>query len=634
MVDFRKWFPVLAVVAVMIAMAVPASAQTPPPAFGCVANAGVPPVLRAEGLTELTGDIILNCTGGQPAGQGGNAPAAVPQVNFQIFLNTNVTSRLLNSPVSEAILTIDEPVPANQRLCSPASTSPVVPCVVTPAPGNITGVNYAGASPVTTPNVFLGEQAGANSIVWRGIPVDAPGTTGTRVIRITNVRANANQLGVSSTLIPSQIITFISATSSTSIPINNPQQTTGFVLPGLSFSVRNAANDASLATAGLSALQCNSLNKDIAGDNTKAVSAVSGYLRFMEGFASSFKPRNAAAFTSADVSPAPIAQDQLGSIYNTETGFYNPVLAITNSSNSAGLANQGTRLMARFNNIPQGVQLFVGVYETGATATTGGTGGAGAVGSRVRLISTDATGAGAFSAASATSGNYAPVTLSGGSGVAVWEVMRADSILTETVDIPMAFAFVSNTTANLPALGTGTVNGNFAPISTVTTASSSAPIPRFADTATNRNAIVVNACSTNLLFPFVTNQAGFDTGIAISNTSQDPFGTGTQSGACRINYYGGTSGGGAAPAAQTSGVVAAGAQLLFVVSTGGNLGVAGTPGFQGYIIAQCAFQYAHGFAFISDGPIGSARVAEGYLALILDSSIGSRTSYASEVLSH
>jgi len=45
------------------------------------------------------------------------------------------------------------------------------------------------------------------------------------VIRITNIRANANQLGVSSTLIPTQIVMFISVTGTTSVPINNPQQT-------------------------------------------------------------------------------------------------------------------------------------------------------------------------------------------------------------------------------------------------------------------------------------------------------------------------------------------------------------------------------------------------------------------------
>ena len=146
----------------------------------------------------------------------------------------------------------------------------------------------------------------------------------------------------------------------------------------------------------------------------------------------------------------------------------------------------------------------------------------------------------------------------------------------------------------------------------------------------------INQCATNLLFPFVTNQAGFDTGIAISNTSRDPFAdqnTRLQAGTCTLNYYGGTTGGGAAPAAQTTNAaVEGGAQLLFVLSSGGNLGVAATPGFQGYIIAQCRFQYAHGFAFVTDGPIGQAKVAEGYLALVMDASVGTRTGSLSEVL--
>jgi hypothetical protein len=121
--------------------------------------------------------------------------------------------------------------------------------------------------------------------------------------------------------------------------------------------------------------------------------------------------------------------------------------------------------------------------------------------------------------------------------------------------------------------------------------------------------------TTTLLFPFVTNQAGFDTGIVISNTSLDTVGTTPQSGTCRLNYFGTTAGGGAAPAAQTSQTVPAGGQLTFTVSAGGNLGVTATPGFQGYIIATCNFQYAHGFAFVSD--LGTLRFATSYLALVV-----------------
>ena len=39
------------------------------------------------------------------------------------------------------------------------------------------------------------------------------------------------------------------------------------------------------------------------------------------------------------------------------------------------------------------------------------------------------------------------------------------------------------------------------------------------------------------------------------------------------------------------------------------------PNFQGYMIAICQFQYAHGFAFVSD--LGAQRLAMGYLALVI-----------------
>ena len=66
--------------------------------------------------------------------------------------------------------------------------------------------------------------------------------------------------------------------------------------------------------------------------------------------------------------------------------------------------------------------------------------------------------------------------------------------------------------------------------------------------------------------------------------------------------------------------VPAGQQLTFTLSGGGNLGIAATPGFQGYMNATCNFQYAHGFAFISD--VGANKVSEAYLGLILDQGTG------------
>jgi hypothetical protein len=134
-------------------------------------------------------------------------------------------------------------------------------------------------------------------------------------------------------------------------------------------------------------------------------------------------------------------------------------------------------------------------------------------------------------------------------------------------------------------------------------ASSSLPIPRFIDTSTATNVVAVTICRTNLLFPFVTNQSGFDTGLAISNTSTDPFGTAAQQGPCTLNFYGAN-----APAAVTTASIASG-------TTYTNLASLAAPNFQGYMIAVCNFQYAHGFAFVSD--LGARNLAMGYLALII-----------------
>ena len=643
MVDFRKWFPALAVVALAFGAASTANAQQVA-AFSCVGNAGVPPIVRAEGLTELVGDLVLNCTGGTPTAAG----STVPQANVQIFLNTNVTSRLVADPWSEALLMIDEPSAAAQRYCSVNGGCSITGVgAAAGSDGIVDGVDYdqTSGSGGTVPNVYQGRNAGANSIVWLGVPIDPPGTNATRVIRITNIRANANQLGVSSTLIPTQIVMFVSVTGTTSVPINNPQQTVAFIQPGLSFSTRQAVN---------SYLQCVSFNSAAATDSSKAlINGMGTIVRFSEGFASAFKRRNAAAYVDGDTSPTPVDQNVPGAIYNTETGFLNQTPSIVTGSSAnglaaAGLADHGTRLMARFANVPAGVVMYASLYpvvtcsDCGPSSRPAITSVRAATSSTLtmaRLVTTDANGGGSFSRVTGTNTSSfdfgaatAPIALNNGAGMAVWEVLQADPLTSQTYEFGIGVSYVANTSNNLPGLGSATVAGSFAPLSTVTTQSASAPLPRFADTSSARTIFTISACTTNILFVFLTNQAGFDSGIAISNTSVDPFGTAPQSGPCKLNYYGETTGGGAAPAAQTSAVVPAGKQLTAVLSTGGNYGIAATPGFQGYMIAQCQFQYAHGFAFISD--VGANRVSEAYLGLILDSGLPSRTLFQSEILGH
>ena len=102
----------------------------------------------------------------------------------------------------------------------------------------------------------------------------------------------------------------------------------------------------------------------------------------------------------------------------------------------------------------------------------------------------------------------------------------------------------------------------------------------------------------------MTNIQGFDTGLAIANTSTDPFGTGAQAGSCNLNWYQGANN----PAVTPTGSIASGT----VYTTLASLAV---PGFNGYMIAVCSFQYAHGFAFISD--LGARNLAMGYLSLVI-----------------
>ena len=627
MLAFRKWFLVLALVTLTAALA---SAQTPvaPGAFQCTANAGVPPLVRAEGIAELVGDLVLNCTGGYPAGFvdiTGSGPASIPQINVQIFLNTNITSKLLDvtNNFSEALLMIDDPKSDDQKVCVLSTTATcAVPTTRAFDPGNV--YKPVNLNPY---NVWQGRQAGDNSIAWLGIPIDAPGSGRQRIIRMTNVRANANQLGVSSTLVPTQIVAFISATGTTSIPINNPQQTVAWIQKGLAdFRIRNNKDDGGKPNLNQCAGSTDS-RKDLFTDPTKSDKyCANGRMIFEEGFASAWKTRFSGSSSPWLSGPNQNAPGQI--FTSSESGFFvNSHSGWGSLAFAAGVATQGTRLRVAFNNVPAGLRLYVSEHPFKWDS---------AVNDAI-LVNTAQDGSGAFSATptsfytatkdtrscdfmQSTAGGvlyrFAEVPIFGGSGVAVWEITATDPLAVQRMDFGFVVAYVANTPNNLPAIGTATANGMFAPISTVTKASGFAAVPRFADTSSAKDVFKIQQCATNLLFPFVSNQAGFDTGMVIANTSKDPWDHDVEAGTCEINYYGDTNGG-AAPPKQTSATIPAGDYLAWTLSGGGKFGVTATPGFQGYIIARCKFRWAHGFAFISD--VGAQRLSHGYLALVMDS---------------
>jgi hypothetical protein len=630
MLAFRKWFLALALVTLTVAMA---SAQTTSAAFSCTANAGVPPLVRAEGIAELVGDVILNCTYGYPAlfaNEGSSTimgAASVPLINVQIFLNANVTSRLYETTYnsSESLLMIDEPTDAQQKICTVTQQNQVNGCAVNPRPWDpqnvykpYTVTTNGTVSYYNPYNMFQGRVATVSSVAFLGVPIDAPGTSFTRVIRITNIRANANQLGVSSTLVPTQIIAYISATGTTSVPINNPQQTVAWVQQGLSYTTRNAADSSSSAVAFN---QCSSSYTYLYATPTyDAYACPQVRLRFTEGFASAWKTKLSAGPTSGENQNTP------STVYTqSESGFMrqsdNAIGGWGSLAGSAGagVASQGTRLRVQFNNVPAGLRLFVTLHPIGYSATandavlvstaTDGTG------SYVATSKNANTAASCSSITAAQNVEFAEISIFSNTGVAVWEVTATNALAIQTMDFGLIVAYTANTVNSLPGIATVTTNGTFAPISTVVTASAIYPVPRFADTSTAKSTFYTQQCVTNLLFPFVTNQAGFDTGMVISNTTKDPWGHSTETGTCELNYYGDTNGG-AAPAQQVSSAIPAGDYAAWTLSGGGKFGVTATPGFQGYMIVRCKFRYAHGFAFISD--VGAQKLSHGYLALVMD----------------
>ena len=98
-------------------------------------------------------------------------------------------------------------------------------------------------------------------------------------------------------------------------------------------------------------------------------------------------------------------------------------------------------------------------------------------------------------------------------------------------------AFKTRVERNAPAPGLNTVDLSYAPATPNPSAGSASTIPRFCDTSTSGAIRNVSICRTVLLFPFISNQQGFDTGIAIADTAHDPFGSTSQCGACSLTWY-------------------------------------------------------------------------------------------------
>jgi hypothetical protein len=194
-------------------------------------------------------------------------------------------------------------------------------------------------------------------------------------------------------------------------------------------------------------------------------------------------------------------------------------------------------------------------------------------------------------------------------------VAGGNDAVVENLRIPIAVSKAFGAPSPLPQ-GTVTVMADLYPKLGPFPDVAGSKIPQYSGTSCQKGPltiITVQAGSTSLLIPYATTAAGYNTGIAISNTTTDPF-TGNPASAVKQNgtitfyFYPQTGAKFQYPAAGgtlavggglTAGVLNSGG--LYTVLLSELLAAANAPAdFSGYIVAVCTFTNGHGQYFITD----------------------------------
>jgi uncharacterized protein (TIGR03437 family) len=385
-------------------------AQQPSSSARCQVSTS-PPQVRAEGLTERLGDILLQCSG--------STPGALFNGNFTLFFPVNVTNRVdANNLTRDAVVSVD------------------------------LGSGFF-------PTAIAGQVSGSN-ISFNGISFTAP-ASGNVNVKISNIRAAMNQLGLTSA-VPAQV----TAQLSSSLAVDKSQFVVAFSQAGL-FSSLSSTTITCVGSPAPDTFDLPSLF---------AAGTAFSSTRVTEGFATAFEARTAGVDT-------------------------------------------GTRFLVKYTGFPATTHLFIPDAVAGSDAlqpTAGGDmtlpqavgqymPGSGAL-VLVRVTGADSTGAGGSAvappqgSAPVTLGSVSEVALTNGAGYAVYEVAAANPSVQESAQFP---TFVSLPRFTPPAVAQETVG--LAPVSSVTTASATAPVPRFTAVAMQSDCKLLGDCTTPFVAP-------------------------------------------------------------------------------------------------------------------------------------
>src|SRR5581483_9301280 len=272
---------------------------------------------------------------------------------------------------------------------------------------------------------------------FSGVRFDEPGEGAVRTLTFANLRVNAARRLDD----PGPVVASVSASG---VKLASSTANVGFVAPGYSMATRSA-DDSAAANAEFHVSE--SHNAALAADNRARVSTIDFNLKFSEGFANSFRTREAGA-----------VQNSPATTWFSESGFANP--DFSDNLSTAGHADTATRLVARFTGVPEGVKVFVTVAPSphGTDSSVD-----------ARLISADENGFGGSDVTPTTSVQIeghalglAPVAISNGNGTAVWEIRAADGASIEAASFGVVFAFNKGAgdTDNAP----GRIEGMLGPV--------------------------------------------------------------------------------------------------------------------------------------------------------------------------
>jgi hypothetical protein len=588
MAEFRKLFLVLAAIAVF-------SVSGYADAFTCVGNPGANKALRGGGITELLGDVVLTCGDN-------NTPQAETTVTGSFTVQISNGANTITNRIGDLDTTV-----GGYPTTAAAEVKNQFGNVLQVVRGFLSADNQ---NIMLFPNVIL--------------PTNTVGVQ----VRFANIRVKADP--VTSTSVPIQVYATV-GTAQGNFPITNSLQSPGIIYPSLAFSVTDCAGG---SAPSLAYQQCISEPRRGAG-------FLSFGIKFQENLTT-------AAFLNkrgGPSNPRPLTrgveEGNLGlAIVGPESYTYNGT-TFTNDPDISivDTADYATRLVARFTHVPAGAKLYVTDHEiAGPSSTTAaaqlivnadddGSGGTVANSSSttdVKCVDTFTVSGTTTTYTTLLDNSDDPLRLvqtesdAAGNYFAVFEVTENNRNLYEHLVFGVQVAYTADPGNNVPAVSTtsGTISGLYAPTSDYLVAGDSDYwVPRFLDNPVEApSPFSIGPCVTNLLFPYVTTRDGYNTGIALVNTSKDnvstgtadpePFDTSAQTGTCTMYFFGQDS---VDPVVTTpaTGIVP-GTLYKTVVS---DL----APGFEGYIIARCNFQYAHGLAFI----LTNSGSGSQYLALVI-----------------